>query len=209
MSQPKPRLLYFDAPVSRGEECRIALHLAGIDFEDVRIPFAEWPKHKDAMPYGQMPVLELPGQAPLAQCNAILCYVGRLGGLHPTDPLQAAQHEALMGHVEDLRGAVSPSLRISDPEEKRKVREALAATTIPRWAEQAEAQLARLGGDGPFVAGAALNVADLKLYMAIRWFASSNVDYVPATIFDAYPRLVRLYDAVRAHPGVRRWLDRT
>ena len=24
----KPRLIYFDAPVSRGEECRLALHLA-------------------------------------------------------------------------------------------------------------------------------------------------------------------------------------
>ena len=33
----KPKLIYFDAPVSRGEECRLALHLAGIDFEDVRI----------------------------------------------------------------------------------------------------------------------------------------------------------------------------
>ena len=33
----KPKLTYFDAPVSRGEECRLALHLAGIDFEDVRI----------------------------------------------------------------------------------------------------------------------------------------------------------------------------
>jgi hypothetical protein len=32
----KPKLIYFDAPVSRGEECRLALHLAGIDFEDDR-----------------------------------------------------------------------------------------------------------------------------------------------------------------------------
>ena len=32
----RPRLIYFDFAGSRGEECRIALHLAGIDFEDVR-----------------------------------------------------------------------------------------------------------------------------------------------------------------------------
>jgi glutathione S-transferase len=38
------RLIYFDAPVSRGEECRLALHLAGIDFEDVRINAAAWPR---------------------------------------------------------------------------------------------------------------------------------------------------------------------
>ena len=33
----KPRLIYFDFAGSRGEECRIALHLAGVDFEDVRV----------------------------------------------------------------------------------------------------------------------------------------------------------------------------
>jgi len=37
----KPKLTYFDAPVSRGEECRLALHLAGVDFEDIRIRSAD------------------------------------------------------------------------------------------------------------------------------------------------------------------------
>jgi glutathione S-transferase len=55
----KPKLIYFDAPVSRGEECRLALHLAGIDFEDDRINDAAWPAMKERMPYGAMPVLEL------------------------------------------------------------------------------------------------------------------------------------------------------
>ena len=47
-SMAKPRLIYFDAPVSRGEECRLALHLAGVDFEDVRIKFDAWPAHETA-----------------------------------------------------------------------------------------------------------------------------------------------------------------
>lgn len=36
----KPKLTYFDAPASRGEECRLALHIAGVPFEDNRIPLA-------------------------------------------------------------------------------------------------------------------------------------------------------------------------
>ena len=65
----KPKLTYFDAPVSRGEECRIALHLAGIDFEDVRISAAAWPAMRARTPYGGLPVLELPGRLPLAHSN--------------------------------------------------------------------------------------------------------------------------------------------
>ena len=102
----KPRLTYFDAPVSRGEECRLALHLAGVDFEDVRIKPADWPALKEQMPYGSLPVLELPGRGTFAHSNAILVLIGRRHGLHPEDDFEAARHQGMMEHVEDLRGRV-------------------------------------------------------------------------------------------------------
>ena len=196
----KPKLTYFDAPVSRGEECRLALHCAGVDFEDNRIPGPSWPALKPTTPYGSMPILDLPGRPPLAQCNAILVYLGREHDLHPKDNFEAARHEGMMTHVEDLRGAVSPTLRLQDPE-KRKAREALATGYIPAWASFAEKQL----GDGPFVAGAKLHVVDIKLFVAVRWFAAGIVDYVPATIFSAYPKLSRVHDAVQDDPRVKAW----
>ena len=94
----KPKLIYFDAPVSRGEECRLALHLAGIDFEDARIKNDDWPALKAQTPYGSLPVFEMAGQPPLAQTNAILVLVGRRHDLHPTDDFEAARHEAMMQH---------------------------------------------------------------------------------------------------------------
>ncbi len=114
----KPRLIYFDARVGRGEECRLALHLAGIDFEDVRIKFADWPALKERMPYGSLPVLEWPGSLALARSNAILVLIGRRHGLHPADDFEAARHEGMMQHVEDLRAVVSPTLRMGDAEKK-------------------------------------------------------------------------------------------
>ena len=196
----KPRLIYFDAPVSRGEECRLALHLAGIDFEDVRIKGADWPGMKEQTPYGALPVLELPGKPPLAQSNAILVMVGRQHGLHPSDDFDAARHEGMMQHVEDLRGAVGPTIRMSEPE-KKAARERLVADYVPAWARYAEKNIP---GE-PFFGGAKLNVVDLKLHMAVRWFAGGKVDYIPSTIFAGYPRLVRVHDAVRDHPGVKSW----
>jgi len=201
----KPRLIYFDFAGSRGEECRIALHLAGVDFEDVRVPRSEWKALKPTTPFGAMPVLELPDKPPLAQSNAILVYIGRLHGLHPKDDFEAARHEALMNYAEELRHQVSPTLRISDEAHKRAAREELARDALPRWGANVERQL----GAGPFVAGDTLNVADIKLYMIVRWFASGVVDHVPPTVFDAFPKLKRLYAAVGEHPGVKAWLARS
>ncbi len=198
----KPRLIYFDFAGSRGEECRIALHLAGIEFEDVRVHSSDWPAMKPDMPFGALPVLEIPGKPPLAQSNAILVFIGRQHGLHPADAFEAARHEALMSAVEELRHMITPILRISDPERKRQAREALAANELRTWGSQIERQL----GDGPFVGGATLQVADLKLYMVVRWLTSGTLDHVPTTVLDHCPKLLRLHRAVGEHEGVKSWL---
>ncbi len=201
----KPRLIYFDIAGSRGEECRIALHLAGVDFDDIRIPFAEWPALKPKTPFGAMPILELPGKPPLAQSNAVLTYIGREHGLHPADAFEAARHEAMMSYVEDLRHNVGPTLRIADETQKRTAREELARNYLPAWGNNVERQLA----DQPFFGGDKLNVVDLKLYMVVRWFATGTVDHVPASVFDHCPKLKRVYQAVGDHPGVKAWLARS
>ena len=196
----KPRLIYFDAPVSRGEECRLALHLAGIDFEDVRVKPADWPAMKEQTPYGALPVLELPGKSPLAQTSAILVLIGRRHGLHPTDELEAARHEGMMQHVEDLRAAVSPTLRMPDAE-KKAARETLVSGFLPAWARAAERNIAGT----PFFGGEKIHVVDLKLHLAVRWFIGGKVDYVPATIFAGFPRLMGVHEAVRDHASVKTW----
>jgi glutathione S-transferase len=69
----KPRLTYFDFAGSRGEECRIALHLAGIEFDNVRVKSADRPALKESMPFGAMPVLHMPSMqlAPRQICAAL------------------------------------------------------------------------------------------------------------------------------------------
>ncbi|HRC61135.1 putative glutathione S-transferase 7 [Candidatus Propionivibrio aalborgensis] len=200
----KPRLIYFDFAGSRGEECRIALHLAGVDFDDVRIPIAEWPELKPQTPFGSLPILEIAGKPPLAESNAILVYIGRQHGLHPKDALDAAYHEALMSYAEDLRHNVGPTLRITDEQQKRSAREELARNFLPTWGTNVERQL----GDQPFVGGDTLSVVDIKLYMIVRWFVSGTVDHVPSTVFDHCPKLKRLFQQVGGHAGVKAWLER-
>ncbi len=202
----KPKLVYFDAPVSRGEECRLALQLAGVEFEDVRLKREEWVAKKPTSPFGAVPYFEVPGQPPLAQTNAILTLIGRRHGLHPKDDFAAARHEAVMHHIEDLRAQLGATLRMTDADQKKRAREELAATYIPAWAAFAERQISE---DGPFFAGSSVHVVDVKILMIVRWLKSGALDHIPSNVFADYRKLNRVHDAVDAHPAVRAWYART
>jgi glutathione S-transferase len=199
----KTTLTYFDAPTSRGEECRLALHLAGVPFTDDRIARGDWPSRRGATPFGAVPVLTVEGHPPIAQSNAILVLVGRQHGLHPRDDWDAAVHESIMGAVEDLRARTGPLARLKDEDEKRRARQELAAGYLQEWAAAIERQL----GPGPFVAGEKIHVVDLKLFVVTGTFLRGAIDYIPADVFKAYPKLLRLAEAVRTHPKVVEWYE--
>src|SRR5207253_1774683 len=110
---PLYKLTYFDAATSRGEECRLALHVAGLPFEDERLTRDQWAARKASTPFGALPVLVTDGRQ-LAQSNAILRFIGSQHGLHPVEPFEAALHESLMCAVEDLRTRMGPIIRIKD-----------------------------------------------------------------------------------------------
>jgi len=195
------KLTYFDFSGSRGEECRLALHLAGVDFADERLDRAAWMARKPNTPFGSLPVLSIEGKGELAQSNAILAYIGRAHGLHPTDPWEAARHEAVMSSVEELRARIDPSMRTKDEAEKKRLREELATGYLPTWADSIERQIQA----GPFLAGERINVADLKLHLITSWIGKGSLDHIPADLFARNPKLSRLGAAVAQHPDVARW----
>lgn len=197
----KPKLTYFDAPVSRGEECRLALHAAGVDFEDNRLSREAWAALKPTTPFGNVPVLEIPGKPALGHSSAILTFIGRMHDLHPSDTFEAARHEAMMGHLEDARNKLGATMHIADGAEKKAAREALAATYLPAWGKHTEAQF----GEGPFFGGKKLNVVDFKIHMLVRWIRSGSLDHLPTNVFEAFPKLNAAHDAVANHPAVLDW----
>lgn len=200
----KLKLTYFDFPGSRGEECRLALHASGVDFEDDRIAGKDWAAMKDSTPFGALPVLTVEGKGKLAESIAILTYIGRSYGLHPTDLWQAAHHEAIMCAAEALRHEGSATGSIKDEDEKKAARQALASGAIARFGKSMEAQIP----DGPFVGGANLSVADIKVYMVARGFIRGVYDHIPKDVFSPYPRLLALVAAVEAHPKVAEWMSK-
>lgn len=197
------RLTYFDSPTSRGEECRLALFLAGVDFEDRRIARNDWAALKPTTPFGSLPVLELPGKPAVSQSNAILAHIGRRHGLLPKDEWEALRIESLLSAVEDLRHAVTRTFGMSDPEALKRARAELVEGPIRTWALNMERQVV-----GPFAAGETISVADIKLFVVIGWFKRGVLDHVPVDVLSPFPKLERLFQAVQSHPKIVEWYSR-
>lgn len=197
----KLKVTYFKFSGGRGEEVRLALVLAGVDFEDNRISHDTFGKLKPDLPYGSLPVLEVENHGAFGQSNTILRLIGSQHGLHPSDPFEAARHDALMDAVEDLRHAIIPTNHIEDAAEKKAARRKLAAGFVPQWGRFIDRQI----GAGPFVGGAEPSVADIKLYMVDRWIGGGGVDDIPPEIFDPFPKLKGVGRGIAAHPAVQAW----
>lgn len=196
---PRLVLSYFDFDGGRGEAARLAMHLAGIAFEDRRIPGKDWPALRDTMPFRAMPVLEVDGKV-IAQSNTINRYLGKLAGLYPKDDWQAALVDEVMDAVEDISTQIGNTMAL-EAEAKKKAREALAAGAIPRFLQQIEARLK--AGGGEWFVEKRLTVADLKCFLWVRWLKSGALDHVPADIVDRHaPLLAKHFERVKTHPRI-------
>lgn len=196
---PKLALNYFDFDGGRGEAARLIMHIAGIAFEDKRIPGKDWHAHRDSMPFQAMPVLEVDGRM-VAQSNAINRYLGKLAGLYPKDDLQALLVDELMDAVEDNTIMIGNTLRL-EGDAKKKAREELVAGPIPRYLKQIEARLK--AGGGEWFAEKRMTIADIKCYLWIRWLKSGALDHVPADIVDRQaPLLAKHFERVKNHPKI-------
>jgi prostaglandin-H2 D-isomerase / glutathione transferase len=199
----KPTLTYFDIPTSRGEECRLALFIAGVPFTDERLTRPQWEERKAAAPFGALPTFSSEGRPTLSQSNAILRMIGGQHGLLPSDPWESARHEAVMCAVEEMRARLAPTGRIKDAEEKKAARLALASGLFPEWCGQIEKQIT-----GPFLGGAELSVADLKLFVAMTPLLAGKIDHIAPETFSPFSNLLGLVNAVKVHPKVVGWYAR-
>jgi prostaglandin-H2 D-isomerase / glutathione transferase len=203
---PKLALTYFDFDGGRGEPARLALAIAGIEFEDRRVPLDAWTGRKSQMPYGALPVLEVDGRE-LTQSNTINRYVGKLANLYPADPWQAALCDEVMDAVEDIGQQIVVTFPMKDPAEKKAARERLAAGPISLYLSRLHAQLQQRGGE--YFADGRLTVADLRVFVWIRHLRSGALDHVPTDLAERVgPSLVRHAERLSAHPSIGAYYTR-
>jgi glutathione S-transferase len=203
---PNLKLTYFDIHGGRGEPARLAMHIGGVEFEDDRITFQQFGERKSQFPFARVPVLEVDG-IKLSQCNSINRYVGRLTGLYPTDPREAAFCDEVMDAVEDIVSKVATTFSMSDDDEKKAARKALADGPITVYLQQLQALLESRGGQ--YFADGRLTVADLKVLVWIRNLRSGTLDHIPRDLPEKVaPLLVEHLARIESIPKVREYYER-
>jgi glutathione S-transferase len=197
------KLTYFDFSGGRGEPIRIALHAAGIDFEDHRISFDEFLKTREQMRFNCAPVLELDG-VEVTQSNAMLRYVGKMAGLYPEDATQALYCDEAMDAVEDLLHQIVSTFGL-EGDALKAARQKLVDGWLTIFVTGLGEILER-GGD--YIADNRLTVADLKVYVQTRSLRSGTLDHVPTDLVDRLaPNLVEHEERIANDPVVTSYYD--
>merc|ERR1712137_681502 len=162
---------------------RRAFQLGKIEFEDVHVTFEEFAKKKaeGVYTFGALPVLILEDGSQITQSTAILRWMGKQGGLYPTDLLASLQVDEVMDAIEDIYGLIGPTMHIKDEEEKLNKRRELSEGRLPNHLKGLSKLAARNGDNGYFV-GSSTTVADLKAVAVLGWLTSGMLDGIPKTI---------------------------
>jgi len=78
---------------------------------------------------------------------------------------------------------------------------------LTRYLEQFQERLTAAGGE--YFADKRLTVADLKIFMWIRWLRSGVLDHIPKDLVDRVaPLLVQHFERVASHPRVAEYYKR-
>jgi glutathione S-transferase len=158
---------------------RLTLHEKGVDYVFAEMPFGvqahKSPEHLARNPFGRIPVLEHDGFL-LYETQAIMRYVDRAfagPSLQPSDVRALARMDQIL-NINDWY--VFPSLtfgiafqRLIVPQMGGTPDEAKIAAALPQ-AKMCLSELERLMGDGAFLAGEALSLADLIIAPPFGYF---------------------------------------
>ncbi len=195
----KLKLTYFDFSGGRAEPARLALHIGGIPFDDNRFAFGDFAEVRKTTPLDQVPTLHV-NDVQVTQSDAITRYAGKLAGLYPEDALQALFCDEVMGALEDINTKIGATFGMTGDALKH-ARETLAADVLPRYLRWLQNQLEAHGGE--FFADHRLTVADLKVFVMLRWFSSGKLDHIPADLVEAVaPKLAAFVDRIAGTPAI-------
>lgn len=186
---------------ARAEPIRMILYFGNVAYNDVTIPFSDWPEHKaklDICPFGQLPTIQMQNGEIIAQSGTILRFVAKLAGLYPADPLEAARADMVHEMANDMNSINAilnfwPCLGEAFDQNR-----ASYFKNFVKYAAYGETLL----GDKYYFGGSQPHFGDFSLFHVMN----ASVSVEPACL-DAYPKLRKWMAAMHNIPRVRQYLE--
>jgi len=190
------KLTYFDVR-ALAEPIRLLFALKGIEYEDVRIERADWPKLKPQFPWGNLPVLQ-DGDIQLAQSGAILRYLAKKFGLDGANATENAKCDEMIEVMGDVRQAFFKAHFEPDATKKEELVKTLKEETLPNYFKKFDDILAANGG---FFVGKQVTYADLHMAAYIQTF-----DGTFPGVLDAFSNIKAHQEKIFALDGIKEWV---
>ncbi|XP_064622041.1 S-crystallin SL11-like [Lineus longissimus] len=213
---PKYHLHYFNGR-GRAEVARLLFVAAGVEFEDVRIPFSQedpglntWKEKKSTYPYKQVPVLYIDGvERPLTQSFAIHRYLAREFGMIGKDSFETALVEEVIELTTEIWMPMAIAKWERDETRRAELTKQFRENKCPTVLGYLEEVLRRNnGGDGFFV-GDSLTVADLAVYNTLESMLVKpylGTDWKPAMA--KFPKLEALFHRISKIPTIAAYFEK-
>ena len=192
---------------------RLALKIAGIKFEDRRIPVDRWPAIKHTSPNGNLPLLTVNGKV-MPQTFAIMRYLGTKYGLQPTDAEECYRVDEVIETCTDVLNTYIKSFEMFMRPEKfgwenstadqrtalvKKLREGACSGPLPRAMEN----LGRVLGLSGILISRKVTVGDLYAYCTLRNIKLGWISDIPKEIFFEVGNLVNFMEEMEKLPEIQ------
>nr|CAH8874804.1 unnamed protein product [Trichobilharzia regenti] len=167
MAKEHIKLFYFNAR-ARGEAIRMTFVAAGIEYEDERISFDNWPKIKPSIPGGRLPVVKITEKDGkekwLSESLAIARFFAKKNGMMGSTDDEYYSVEKLIGQVQDVESEYYKTL-MKPEEEKIKIIKEIFSGKVPILLNDICESLKK--SKGKLAVGDQVTLADLVLIAAI------------------------------------------
>ena len=185
---------------ARGEPIRFLFHYAGIEFEDERIAFEDWPDLKTSLLFHQVPVLEFEGNSYFGG-QTICRYLGRQFGLCGSTESEAVRCDEVVDAMQDLVNIFIKYWFEGNEERKESMKSELLETKIPNYFGIFEKCIDLAGGK--YLVTDGVTWADLFVVAWIEIFFR-----VDSELLEPYPKLKELYEEVRSVDAIKDWIEK-
>lgn len=162
---------------------------------------------KPSLPYGSVPVLTVDGFE-YAQSAAILRYCGRLAGLYPPDPVEAVRVDEVVDTIVDFVAGLEKVGVETDPDDDETIVQMnllkFVNEGVPKFLGGLDKRL-QVFGEGSWAVGDQMTIGDLAIYVCMLNIAAGAFDHMTMRPMQAYKRIVKSFEMVKAHPKVASW----